>query len=170
MRQRVKSYREDTGSQYDNRLLGPFIDDAGNFSANSVIDTSTNAILATPVKKPAPAKNRCRNWPRGVVELGVQSGAQRRSCERCVNRSMEQHNSPHEKVLTGFVQNVANWSFKTQVRNSPATCEIDYKTRCFCKLSDRQNSGFCPLQSCLPFCGQNGQNDAAERHTTIPGG
>ncbi len=34
----------------------------------------------------------------------------------------------------GFVQNVANWSVKTQVRNSLAMCEIDWKISGFCNL------------------------------------
>ncbi len=76
--------------------------------------------------------------------------------------------SPHSTLDSqlakmGFVQNVANWSRKTQVRNSPAMFESDWKTSGFCKLSERQKSGFCPLQSCWLFRGQNGQNDANAR-------
>ncbi len=62
----------------------------------------------------------------------------------------------------GFVQNDTNWSDKTQVRNSPAMGEIDRKIRAFCKFDARQNSGFCPLQSCWLFLGQNGQNPDAK--------
>ncbi len=56
----------------------------------------------------------------------------------------------------GFVQNATNWSFKTQVVNSPAKSQIDWKTSGFCKFSESQKAGFCLLQSCLPFRGQNG--------------
>ncbi len=71
--------------------------------------------------------------------------------------------TPHSTLHTplskmGFVKNVTNWSDKTQVRNSLAMCEIDWKTRRFCDFGERQKSGFCPLQSCWLFRGQNGQN------------
>ncbi len=62
----------------------------------------------------------------------------------------------------GFVKNVTNWSVKTQVRNSRAMCEIDSKTSGFFDFVAKQKSGFCPLQSCLPFRGQNDQNSPGE--------
>ncbi len=111
-----------------------------------------------------PAKFCCRNWPRGVVERGHETlfdkhcyTSQRVSTDAS---TLSTRLSPLDSRLSkmGFVQNVANWSVKTQVRNSLAMLEIDWKTSGFFELSERQNPGFCPLQSCWLFRGQNGQN------------